>query len=182
MPTGSSFTRTPSSEALGAFSQMPKGGPPVMGGGDWYSVGSWNTPPTGQTLTDWNAWLSKLGVPQNTFSQFSVNPKLGQYALRNTYTPPNLSQATKGPMPTMSYSDYARNNLFSPMQQLNPVRPAKTPISTTPTVTRSTLTLPSYNSTVPVAPTFQATAPSPAQRFTFPSYYGSGNNRFRRIQ
>src|SRR5512139_3821010 len=102
MPTGASFTSPLSSAALGAFSQMPKGGPPVMGGGDWYSVGEWTKPPTGQTLLDWNAWLKRIGVPENTFSQFSMNPKTGQYALRNTYDP------TKD-WNKMTYSDFARN-------------------------------------------------------------------------
>lgn len=167
---GSSFMPAWSSPALGAFSAMPKAGPPVMASGDSFTVGAWKAAPTGQNLSDWNAWLKRIGMPENTFTQFNVNPKAGQYAFQKPYDPTQ-----------MTYSQYAKN-AYTPFQPLTPPVSANTPIPSTPIVTRSTVTLPSTTTSFPK---YNAPATPPRlPRFTperdynpFPAY--NQNNRVR---
>jgi len=130
MPAG--ITTPASSDVLGTLSTKPKESPPTLGGGNWLTVGAWNKPPTGQTLTDYNAWLNKIGVPENTFGQFMINPTAGQFSL-----PTNANLNAMGGINT-SKPSYQTFPLYN--QPSTPVEPIPTPASQIPTSLPSIMT------------------------------------------
>lgn len=176
---------------LGTLSSMPKLAPPVMGNGDWFSIGSWNAPPTGQALTDWNSWLQKIGMPQNTFGQFSINPTSGQYALRDQPLPLTAVQRYAqamgqkitpmfglGPMQKLNQTSLAPANVTNPLPsyysapkstaQPSPAAPAPAP-APMPTPMQT----PTPIQVSPLSPN----RTNPNQSNPFPNYYGRSQRR-----
>lgn len=174
---GTSFAPNWSSPALGAFGVLPDPKPLIMGGGDWFSVGARDKSKlTDPQIASWNAWLKRIGMPENTFSQFSINPKTGQYALKNVQQPLTPVQAYHNAVDPQHPVQGQFG--FGQYQKLAPAPSTNAPISTTPTVTRSQITLPatttalpSYNATVPAVKPVTPTPVAPPtgyrqQRFT----------------